>query len=122
MWTYQQSTGDLTDPQGVFMGKGYSGHGQGLDNPADEQIRAVGPLPCGWYTIGAFFDDPGGKGPIVAHLAPSQGTETFGRSGFMIHGDNSEGNHSASEGCIVLNRSLRKAIAASGDTALQVIA
>ena len=71
-----------------------------------------GPIPRGKWEIGAFFDDPGGKGQVVAHLTPCDGTETFGRSGFLIHGDNSALNHSASEGCIVAPRVIREQIAA----------
>jgi hypothetical protein len=119
-WTYSQSSGNLTDPDGVLAGQGYSGNGADLDNPAGQGDVGHGPIPQGDWTIGAFFDDPGGKGPVVAHLTPNEGTETFGRSGFMIHGDNSEMNHTASEGCIILARTYRKAIAASGDSILSV--
>ena len=71
----------------------------------------VGPIPRGAWRIEPFRDDPGGKGPVVAHLTPIEGTETFGRAGFMIHGDNSALNHSASEGCIVAPRFIRDQIA-----------
>jgi len=43
-----------------------------------------------------------------------------GRSGFLIHGDNSKHNFSASEGCIILSRSTRDAISSSGITRLEV--
>jgi hypothetical protein len=121
MWTYAQSTGRLTDPEGVPLANGYSGRGAGLDNPSAQATVDVGPIPAGQWTIGAFFDDPGGKGPMVCHLTACKGTETFGRTGFMIHGDNTQANHSASEGCIVLSRPLREQIAASGDSSLEVI-
>jgi hypothetical protein len=121
-WQYQQSTGNLTDPNGAAAGKGYSGHGTGVNNPSSQNVPDVGPIPQGNWTIGAFFDDPGGKGPIVSHLVPANGTETFGRSGFMIHGDNSEADQTASEGCIILARPFRTAIRDSGDTALVVVA
>jgi hypothetical protein len=71
-----------------------------------------GPIPRGAWTIGLFFDDSGGKGPVVSHLTPRDGTETFGRSGFMLHGDNSAADHTASEGCIVAPRFIREQIAA----------
>ncbi len=120
MWTYSQSSGTLTAPDGSVVGHGYSGRGGGLNNPQAENEPDIGPIPQGQWNIGPFFDDPGGKGPIVAHVTPSPQTEAFGRSGFMIHGDNSEANHTASEGCIILARPLRQAIADSGDTILQV--
>lgn len=121
-WQYQQSTGNLTDPNGNQVGQGYSGHGDGLDNPAQQTVHMIGPIPQGNWSIGAFFDDPGGKGPIVAHLMPMAGTDAFGREGFMIHGDNSLANHTASEGCIILGHSFRQMIAASPDKSLVVIA
>jgi hypothetical protein len=120
-WTYSQSTGDLMDAARSRVAKGYSGHGSGLDNPAMEQVECVGPIPRGEWVIGQFFDDAGGKGPMVAHLTPAPGTETFDRSGFMIHGDNVKGDFSASEGCIVLPHVARAAVMASGDRALIVV-
>jgi hypothetical protein len=120
MWQFEITSGNLTEPDGTLAGTGYSGHGEGVDNPADEQIPDVGPIPEGQYTIGTFFDDPGGKGPVVCHLYPMPGTDTLGRSGMMIHGDNSEHNQTASHGCIILARPLREAIRDSGDTLLQV--
>ena len=108
MWTYAQSTGDLTGSDGSLAGVGYSGRGTGLDNPSAQATVDIGPIPAGRWIIGPFFDDPGGKGPIVAHLTPVTGTETFGRSGFMIHGDNAALTHTASEGCVILAHSLRQ--------------
>ena len=121
MWTYKQSTGAVTRADGVVIGDGYSGNGPGYNNPLSEDHIDVGPIPAGQWTIGPFFDDPGGKGPIVAHLTACKGTETFGRTGFMIHGDNAAMNHTASEGCIILRRPLRQQIADSGDSSLEVI-
>lgn len=120
MWKYSQSTGQLSSPAGSSVGLGYSGRGVDLDNPADQDQRGVGPIPQGDWAIGEFFDDPGGKGPIVCHLTPLPSTETFGRSGFMIHGDNAEANHTASEGCIILPRALRQMIMSSSDRVLTV--
>jgi hypothetical protein len=121
-WLYQQSTGNLTSPDGNMVGQGYSGHGPGVNDPTQQNVSMVGPIPQGEWSIGAFFDDPGGKGPIVSHLTPQPGTEVFGRSGFMIHGDNSEADHTASEGCIILARPLRTMISTSPDQDLVVVA
>lgn len=120
-WKYSQSTGDLTGLGGARVARGYSGHGSGLNNPAMEQIEGVGPIPHGEWIIGEFFDDRGGKGPMVARLIATPGTETFGRSGFMIHGDNSKRDFSASEGCIVLPHVTRATVMASGDRTLMVV-
>lgn len=121
-WTYQITTRNVIDPSGTVIGQGYTGHGLGLNNPVDEGIHNVGPLPEGKYTIGPFYDDPHGKGPIVAHLIPSPLNEMYGRSGFMIHGDTAAHNQTASEGCIVLAHNLRQAIASSLDRDLLVVA
>jgi hypothetical protein len=107
-----------------LLGACYSGHGVGLNNPIVSRRARVGPIPQGWYTIGKFFDDLGGKGPVVAHLAADAGNRMYGRSGFMIHGDNARGDHSASEGCIIANHNLRLEIAAEvaeGNNRLQVV-
>jgi hypothetical protein len=120
MWTYNSANGNLSR-NGELIGTGYSGRGGGLNNPAADGVADVGPIPAGSWIIGDFFDDPGGKGPVVCHLTPAPGTDDLGRSGFMIHGDNQEMNHTASEGCIILPRAIREQIAASGDTDLQVV-
>jgi len=47
-----------------------------------------------------------------------------GRDGFMLHGDNSAGNHTASEGCIIQNHATRAYVrvkATEGDDRLEVI-
>ena len=120
MWSYEIASGQLSQ-NSVLAGFGYSGHEQGLNSVEHEQVANIGPVPRGTYSIGTFFDDPGGKGPVVAHLTPDAGTNDFGRSGFIIHGDNKAGDHSASHGCIILSRPLREAISASGDRTLEVI-
>jgi hypothetical protein len=121
-WKYEQQTGRLTNPSGNFVGLGYSGRGEGLNNPAMQQVKDVGPIPRGKWSIGRFVDDLGGKGMIVAHLTPAPETETYGRAGFMVHGDNKAANHTASEGCIVLWRLLREMMMASNDRVLIVVA
>jgi hypothetical protein len=74
----------------------------------------------GRWTIGGFFFEDPLKGPIVVHFIPQQGTVMFGRSGFMIHGDNPATDHTASEGYVILARPCREAIAASADYGLIV--
>ena len=121
MWTYQQSTGNLIDRFGAVLGRGYSGNGSDLNNPAAEAVVGHGPIPQGVWTIGTFETYPH-LGEVVAPLLPCEGNTMDGREGgFFIHGDNPLMNHTASDGCIVLSRVLRHAIADSGDTSLQVI-
>ena len=119
MWIYQQSTGILQH-DGVEMSTGYSGHGEGCNSPAHEGTPNVGPLPAGLYSIGAMFSHPK-KGPVCMRLNPV-GHDAHGRSGFMIHGDNSRCDRSASEGCIILDRNTRLKITQSNDKSLMVIA
>jgi hypothetical protein len=118
-WTYEQKTGRLL-LDGVYVARGYSGHGAGLDNPGLESVAEVGPLPCGTYEIGVAFTHPK-LGPTSMRLTCTAGDE-FGRSAFLIHGDNSQLNHTGSEGCIVLPHAVRVVIAASEDRELIVVA
>lgn len=118
MWTYSQSTGELLK-DGKFQGTGYSGTGAGRNNPAEQATPDVGPIPQGDYIIGETYDDDH-LGPCVMHLDAEDGTETFGRSLFRIHGDNAR--HDASHGCVILGPAIRQAIADSGDDTLRVTA
>lgn len=120
---FKQSTGDLFDCTGAVIGKGYSGHGAGVNNPDMQDKHDVGPIPQGEYTIGAV-NYHSSHGPLVMPLIPKEGTETFGRSGFLMHGDlkSAPGEHLASLGCIIMDFSTRAAIARSTDRDLKVIA
>lgn len=120
-WRYEQSSGRMLDAAGALLAVGYTGHGQGVDDPALQSEPDVGPIPQGRYSIGPAQTHPH-LGPLAMALTPASGTDTFGRSGFFIHGDNAALDHSASHGCIVLARPAREAIAASADRALEVVA
>lgn len=127
-WIYKQSTGQLThvDPNGssTNVGNGYAGHGQGVNNPAMQNVSGTGPLPQGSYSIGDQQDNRTGGGtnlPGSMRLTPNPSNNMFGRAGFLIHGDNSRGNRSASEGCMIFNRGIRNLIGNSGDNTLRVI-
>lgn len=118
VWYYSQHSGTLSHND-IDVGKGYSGNGKGLDNPAEQTDHDVGPIPQGQWKIGIAFDHPH-LGPTVMHLSPETDTKTFGRSGFFIHGDNTKTNHTASHGCVILSKSLRQLIARSKDKELLV--
>jgi len=122
MWIYQQSSGKLKQ-DGNFVGVGYSGLGNGLNNSLMQDVPDVGPIPVGTYEIGEPFDTDT-HGPFVMRLTPTGPTYTFGRSGFLMHGDSIEnaGQHLASHGCIILARPLRNLVATSGDDQLTVLA
>ena len=119
-WTWDQSNGLLFDPGGKRVSGGYSGRGEGLNNPAMQDKRATGPIPRGVWRIGKPRNSVR-TGPFVMDLTPLPGTQTFGRSAFQIHGDNRLANFTASSGCIILRREVRERIAASGVNLLRVV-
>ena len=122
MWIFCQSTGKFSNADATLSAIGYSGNGEDLDDPSAQEVKDHGPIPQGKWLIGEFFDQVPGKGPVICTLTPDAETETYGRSGFMIHGDNKAADHTASEGCIILPRQMREAIRDSKDHVLQVIA
>lgn len=117
-WLYGQADGKLIR-NGQLAGVGYSGLGAGKNNPTMQSVKGVGPIPQGVYRIGDPFDSEE-HGPFALPLAPDAANQMFGRAGFLIHGDSIEHPGAASEGCIILPRLVREAIAASGDRGLQV--
>lgn len=116
MLVYNTSTGEIR-LDGEFEGYGYSGHGEGRNNPAMEAVPNVGPIPRGKYRIGPARNDPQ-KGPICFRLFPV-GHDAHNRSGFMIHGDNVR--QDASEGCIIAGRLIRRAIDNDAETELEAV-
>lgn len=125
MWRYSQSTGLLTrdDVAGVSYGPGYSGNGDGLNNPAMQDVRDQGPVPQGRYRVLAPVDTVA-HGPFFLALEPSPANQMFGRSGFGIHGDRKDavGQFLASNGCIILPPHVRDVIWQSNDHELEVVA
>ncbi len=127
LWIYAQSTGELFQEDGdapSSVAVGYSGHGEGKNNAALQGVHDVGPIPRGFWAIGdpQSVETVGPHGPFVLPLTPIEGTNTEGRSGFLIHGDSFQQIGAASHGCIVINRHVREAIAASHDQLLKVVA
>lgn len=118
-WKYSQKTGNLSYNDKI-VGSGYAGCGNGVNNPEAQAIRDVGPIPRGLYSIGVAFTHPK-AGPMTMRLTPMKGTDTFGRDGFLIHGDNTSMNRTASNGCIIQNRSVRATVAVSNDRTLEVV-
>jgi hypothetical protein len=119
-WTYAQKTG-LLSRDGKPVAKGYSGNTTGLNNPAMQETIGVGPVPRGNYTIGPPHTPVDHLGPLALPLYPAPANQMFGRVGFFIHGDNPAMDHSASDGCIIIDHADRQAIVNSGDTALVVV-
>lgn len=104
MATYSQSTGKFTTADGTSY-NGYSGNGEGLNNPSKESVPFVGPIPKGEYTVASITTS---KGPTTLVLTPASSNKMYGRNGFLIHGDNSRNDNSASEGCIIVGPDARK--------------
>ena len=106
---YSQSTGSFICTSGLSC-FGYSGIGEGLNNPAAQDRLHVGPIPRGYWMVGQPNTR---RGPVTLPLNPVPGNNMDGRSGgFLIHGDNPKRNNTASTGCIILPRSCREGIPA----------
>lgn len=125
-WKWDQSAGELSH-DGNFIAKGYAGRGRGLNNPALQGLRALGPLPRGKWRMVEMRNSPNtGPVTIVLHAidaTPNNDThDETGRGAFRIHGDNVKGDRSASHGCIILPRWLRERMWASKDHEIEVVA
>jgi hypothetical protein len=134
MWNFHQATGEIThvitggvllaevmDPKPTSVCFAYSGNGVGKNNPAMQQVPCIGPIPRGRYRIlKPAFDSPT-HGPVVMRLEAFPGTNTFSRSGFLIHGDSKRDPGNASLGCIVATRWARELIAENEDDILEVV-
>lgn len=134
MFQYFQKTGMMRRIEGVSdypFALGYSGHGEGKNNPDMEQVSNIGPLPRGKFTMQVIEEngipvDYEGKAAPVIRLIPNSGTQMFGRAGMLIHGDfrNQELQGTASHGCVIENHSDRLRLAQairSGDNQLEVV-
>ena len=127
LWIYEQSTGDTVhvDDQtgiGTYEGRGYSGHGDGLNNPDMENTPNVGPIPQGGYDIGPEQTNVTNNGTVLPNsmrLTPDPGVAP-GRGGFLFHGGNFT-TMDSSTGCPVEPLDVRNQIGNSGDTRLEVI-
>jgi len=120
-WKYEQSSGKMFADSGELVGIGYSGAPGHKNKPEDEPLHNQGPIPHGHWII---FDPPfdtAEHGPYVLRLTPLATTETYGRSGFLIHGDSVHAPGTASEGCIILSRDVRQKIWGSGDREVNVV-
>jgi RHS repeat-associated protein len=127
IWEFHIRTGQLwhfpersEGPEGAaeFMGEGFSGGGEGLNDPLYQLEENVGPILEGTWAIGRLqtnWTNRGTELPFSMRLRPEPGTDTFGRGGFIIHGG------TTSEGCPIFDRPTRKQIGNSGDKRLRVV-
>ena len=127
MLTYSQSTGILTDSNGLQLAHGWAGHSDGKNNPDAQTMRGVGPLPRGTYSIAPWEAMHGHLGPMVAKLIPDstnnmRASDGGDRDSFYIHGPSTGSNYGQeSNGCIVLLRADRVTLKNCGDNRLEVV-
>ena len=120
MWTANLSNGEVRK-DGILVGSFYSGHGAGKNNPALENVHEFGPIPRGSWTIAGPPFDHADHGPYCLRLEPEKETVTFGRTGFLWHGDSVQHPGEASKGCMISLYIVRMRVHQSGDTRLEVI-
>lgn len=124
-WTYEQNTGRLLDPNGVFVAKGYAGgncglNPEGVNNHDMQAVHNIGPLPVGKYHMENAIEESH-LGPCAIPLTPFPANEMFGRGHFFMHGDMIGHPGAGSEGCIIQARQIRMMVAASVDRELDVV-
>lgn len=125
MWTYEQYSGNLYYPRdNTLAATGYAGgnegkNPEGVNNPDMQGIKGVGPLPVGNYTFGEPVEHSK-LGPFAIPLIPDSENNMLGRGGFYMHGDTTPSGN-ASEGCIIMPRSIREACWLSLDHKLIVV-
>ena len=117
-WKYEQESGQLSQ-NGADVAIGYSGAGNGKNNPAMQDVPRIGPIPRGFYTITEPHDTTT-HGPYVLGLTPDSENDMHGRSAFLIHGDSVKAPGTASLGCIIMPRKVREQVWDSGDNRLEV--
>lgn len=115
---YFQSSGKLF-LNDELLGIGYSGSPEYKNKPEFQHLKDHGCIPQGEYSISEPYSSQS-KGPMVFRLAPKPGTEVFGRTAFMIHGDSIKHPGTASQGCIIMPRAVRDSINVSGVRDLSV--
>ncbi|AWK41328.1 DUF2778 domain-containing protein [Photorhabdus laumondii subsp. laumondii] len=115
-WIYQQYSGEIYHDT-KLIGHGWSGQGIHKNNPASEGIKNLGPIPRGYYKI---TGENSSKGPMTIILDPCSYNDMHGRSAFRIHGASRKDPEHSSEGCIILNRDIRREILLSHDMDLVV--
>ncbi len=126
--TYDQASGqlrctdDITNQQTVNE-QCYSGAPGAVNDGSQQNTPHVGPIPSGDYDVGSGVGDRG-TGPQSLSLTPTVNNNQFPSTrdpnSFLMHGDNSQGNQSASQGCIICPRNTRNTINNSGGGTLTV--
>jgi hypothetical protein len=129
--TFQLSTGEIR-LNGVLLGTGYSGAEGFINDPGATGLVGQGPIPIGDWNIQGPVNSLE-TGPFSLPLVAASGTETFGRSLFLIHGGlagepvdsptiTPGGRRTASHGCLIAGPDIRHQIANDSDHLLRVVA
>ena len=121
MWVFRIKIGDIHHGDELAAVDCYSGYGEARNDPDRIREAGLGPIPIGAYLIGHEDEDVDKHGPIALHLLPLTGTETFGRSAFMCHGDSALHPGAASHGCIIAPKPVRERMADGPDKLLIVL-
>jgi len=126
MWYYEVTTGKLYNKDGRCVDYGYSGGAGGdkpeaVNNPEFQNVKGVGPLPNGIYTMSELVPHHPRVGAYAILLEPNPANQMFGRDQFFIHGDNQHLNHSASDGCIILQYKTRVVLWEGSDHVICVL-
>jgi hypothetical protein len=99
---------------------GYAGKGATKNDPDQQCVADMGPIPRGFYAIQPAATHPK-LGPVAIRLEPDSSNNMCGRSGFFIYGDKVSDPGNASESCIIMKRTTREAVEGDNDKRLQVV-
>ena len=121
-WIYENRTKRFYHDSLKKEWKAYSGKKGFVNNSAFQCVKFTGPIPTGRYRIGKHKKHNIGWGMRLTPIGINnkEMVKICGRDNFLIHGDNTKGNESASKGCIILNKKERLEIVKSGDSILIV--
>lgn len=109
-------------------GTGYSGRGDGLNNPNMQDVPHVGPIPRGTYFISpmepVIITQDGTRLLNAMRLTPDAATQAYlkkiGRGGFIMHGGDFE-EMDSSTGCPIIRPNERSNVARSRVNFLRVV-
>lgn len=116
---YSQKNGTLMDLDDRIVGEGYSGAPGHVNDPDSQGKKDQGVIAEGTWTIGEVTwnkDDTRGKGENLIKLVPDADTtervRAMGRdpNTFYIHAGKTNGERTASQGCIIMEKPERKVL------------
>lgn len=76
-----------------------AGNGRFMNDPMACAIKNHGPVPPGWYDLGAPEDHPHTMGHYCLPMRPWPGNEMYGREDFFFHGASTVHPLDSSKGC-----------------------